>query len=315
MSDDEDEFFDLQDTQKITESFQRMFKISDDKSKPECKHENTKIVVNENIKHCLDCGHIQCLHRNKYKDDNGLYICRTCSAEFNSLNFQQEWRWYGTSDNRTSRDPSRCHKSKSTSRGIKSVFTQYNIDVSPRMLDIMEKKYSIIIEKHDQKITRGSGRDSLVAAILFHTFQEFGEFRTSGYIRKLFNNLEQKHMSAGIQKYLYAFPEAGNLHITSEILIPWFMKLVNIDKSHYRRIIDINNYMANTSQLLKRSNPQSVAASIIYFYLCINKEYKESLGIKRKTFAEKINLSDITITKLVQELVKVSNFNTNEVSM
>jgi len=301
--DDDDDFSMSVDTHRIRESFQHMFDYCDNNSNEnECTHPNLKKLKTKDV--CTDCGYTKCHHIDVYKDDSGMFICKHCNEELEQLDFKQEWTWYGSSDNRSSKDPSRCHKTKVIPKGIRNVFKEKQIDISSMMLDIMEKKYDIIVNR--TRITRGIGRNSIIAAILFFTYQEFGEYRTAVYIRDKFKNLQQKHMSDGICKYLETFPESREAHVTSEILIPWFMKLTNIDQSHYLKILHINNYIKNTSKTINRSNPQSIAAAVIYFYLCLNIEYKKKLGIKRKAFAEKTNLSDITITKLINEIASVA---------
>ena len=296
--DEEDLYASENDLQNVKQAFQQQFGTFT--STQECLHSDLKKFVGKEI--CPDCGYVKCLHPDVHKDESGIFICKVCNEELNPLDFQQEWTWYGASDNRSTKDPSRCHKTKSVPKGIRNVFKDNRIDISNMMLDIMEKKYEIVIEK--TRVTRGSGRNSIIAAILFYTYQEFGEFRTAEYIRDKFN-LQPKHMSSGIAKYLETFPEARDIHISPEILIPWLMKLTNIDKSHHKRILYINDYIKNASETINRSNPQSIAAAVIYFYLCINNEYKEKLGIHRRTFAEKTNLSDITITKLITEINRV----------
>lgn len=79
----------------------------------------------------------------------------------------------------------------------------------------------------------------------------------------------------------------------------------NINFSHLRKINELCNYLDNRSPLLNRSNPQSVAAAIIYLYLCLEPEYKERLGLTKIKFANIVKLSDITITKLGKESQRI----------
>jgi hypothetical protein len=85
------------------------------------------------------------------------------------------------------------------------------------------------------------------------------------------------------------------------------MSLTGIDKKHYKNIIKISRSIENSSRLLKRSSPQSVASAIIYFYLCLNPEYKAELGLTKNKFAELALLSDITVSKLVREAQMICN--------
>jgi len=114
-------------------------------------------------------------------------------------------------------------------------------------------------------------------------------------------------MSLGMTKYYKAFPDARTKHVTPEKLLPWIMKLTNVDRSHYRRILAITRYISAASELVERSNPQSVAAAIIFFYLCLNNEYKTKLGVTKSAFSKKAHLSDITVTKIVREIAVISS--------
>ena len=58
------------------------------------------------------------------------------------------------------------------------------------MMHIIEDQYQHI-RKVEGKVSRGKYHVAIVTAGLFYTYQEFGEFRTSAYIRKLFNTVFQ----------------------------------------------------------------------------------------------------------------------------
>lgn len=278
----------------------------------ECKHLHKEIFPNGKG-YCTDCGisftkkQIQngdktlgkCEHKNKIKDDNGLYICKDCNIEIEVMSFEPEWRYYG----RNSKDPSRCHKTRSSGKSLDGVFSSLNIDIPMSIKNHVEYKYKKIVGNNT---VRGMGRKAIIAACLLHTYPEFGEYRTSSYIRNLFG-LAQKKMSEGLTRYYMAFKNARTCHTTPENLLRWILDLTGVDHSHYRKIVNITRYLKNTSQLLKRSSPQSVASAIIYFYLCLNPKYKEKLGLTKNMFAKKALLSDITVTKLVREAAIISN--------
>ena len=253
-----------------------------------------------------------CKHESVHKDDFGMIVCGMCGIELETLDFQQEWRWYGTSDNKTSNDPSRCHSQLPTNKGFRKVFGKHKVDIPPMMMDMVEAKYQKIKETEGDKILRSKSHESIVASCLFHTYQEFGEFRTYNYIRELFN-VKQNNMSLGMTRYLKAFPEARTKYVTPEKLLPWIMKLTGVDRSHYRRIRAITRYIVAASELVERSNPQSMDAAIIFFYLCLNQNYKNKLGITKSSFAKKAKLSDITITKIVREIATVSRDSSGKV--
>lgn len=268
-----------------------------------CAHSIKKVV--ENVKEiCCDCGMETCFHKNMYEDDNGLNVCTDCGMESECFDFKPEWRYYGTSDNRVSKDPARCrHKSKTNNRGIDKLFEDTRIEIPEAVKAQINAKYNKII---GSDVVRGKCRKGIIAACWFHVYRDFGYYRTTDYIRSRFN-LSKKNMSDGLTAYYKAFPEDRTAHTNPEDLLEWILSLTGINKSHYRKIVSITRYLDNSSRLLKRSSPQSVATAIVYFYLCLNPQYKMELGLTKSKFAEKARLSDITVTKLVKEASLVSN--------
>lgn len=309
MDDDLKELFDCDDALRITEAFQNAFFKED---QVPCSHDKIESWA-DGRGYCVTCGETftdasntdsvisNCDHKHVHKDDSGVIVCSQCSLELKTLDFQQEWRWYGATGN----DPSRCHRPRSTPRGIRTVFYNNNINISPAMMDMVEARYNNITETEGNKVLRGTGRQSIVAACLFHVYKDMNEIRTSSYIRELFN-ITQKNMSLAMTKYYKAFQDARVDHTTPEKLIPWIMKLSGIDDNHLHHILAITRYIRATSKLLERSNPQSVAAAIVFFYLCLKKEYKAKHGITKASFAKKAKLSEITITKIAREIATVS---------
>ena len=202
------------------------------------------------------------------------------------LDFEQEWKWY----DKTTSNPSRC-----SSKSVCKVFHSHRIEISHMIIDVIENKYQEI--RKNEGNLRCKNRESVTAACLFYTYQELGEIRTVDYIRNLFN-LKRKDMFYGIDRYMKTFPESNYIDITPEKLLPWMMKLIEVDTSHYKQILFITRYLANTSKLLERSNPQSVAACIIYFYLCLNKDIR----VKKTMFAKKSKISTNTINNMLKKL-------------
>ena len=194
---------------------------------------------------------------------------------------------------------------RSKPKGVRTVFEKHDLNVSSMMMDIVEGKYRKILQSEGVKFLRSQRRESLVASCLFYTYQEFGEYRTLEYIGNLFG-LKKRDMSEAIRKYLETFPEARTNQITPEKLIPWIMKLTGVDESHHRRILSIAKYFDATSQILERSNPHTVAVSIVFFYLCINQEYKNQIGMTKSVFASKVKISGISMINTVREMMDIS---------
>ena len=266
-------YYDSEETYRsLADHCQSMFKKADEEYEQGCKHESV------------------------YRDDSGIVLCSLCKTELESMDYSQREWGYDFS-------VSRCDMRRSKLKGVRNVFERHDLNVSSMLIDIIEAKYQKIL-KYKCK-NRGQIRKSLVASCLFYTYQEFGEYRTLDYIRNLFG-LKQRAMSYGLQMYLETFPEVRTNHITPEKLISWIMRLTGVDESHHRRISSIAKYFEATSKILERSTTSTIAASIVFFYLCMNQEYKNQIGMTKRVFASKVKISEISLIKTVREMVDIS---------
>ena len=84
------------------------------------------------------------------------------------------------------------------------------------------------------------------------------------------------------------------------------MKLTGVDPSHYNRILKLTQLLENSSKLIQRSNPQSSAAAITFFYLRLNPDFMKQIGITKTNFAMKAKLSEITINNIVKEIISIT---------
>jgi transcription initiation factor TFIIIB Brf1 subunit/transcription initiation factor TFIIB len=244
----------------------------------------------------------ECVHPNSFQED-GIFICKECGCEVEKLDFQPEWRYYGASDNRLSKDPSRCHRTKeNTKGGIEKVFQDAKLVHIPLAIrKTTEDKYKTIVGNNT---VRGSGRKSIVAACLMYTLREEGDIRTCDEIRGLFG-LTRQEISSGLSEYHAIFKEDRTKSIKPADLIRRILHLTKIGISHYKPILRIAKSLDKVDPILNRSSPQSVASAIVYLYLCLTPELKEEMGYTKTKFAQKVSLSDITITKLVKRVTEL----------
>jgi len=290
-----------------------------------CNHTKRRKVcgpdynLEKGLEYCTECGIAlgegeedvtECQHRDVFEAPNGLFACRRCCTEIELYTFKPEWRYYGASDNRVNKDPSRCHYTNGGNRGLEETFLRSKMEIAPALKKATEEKYNKVVsrlrEGGGKSTVRGKRKTAIVCACLLHVYRElYGEFRTAAHIRNNFD-LTQKDMSRGLQEYFRTFPNDRNSCTEPEDLLRWQMTLSGIHISHFACVRKIAEYLKQTSQNFTRSNPQSVSAAILYFYLCLNKEYKEGLGLSKKEFAKKVGLSEITINKLVNEVAKVA---------
>ncbi len=285
-----------------------------------CAHSKTKLMIDVGGSYCVDCGKefIECDHLDVTKDDSGMDICANCGVEINDLDYSKEWRHFGVFDNKSNKDPSRCHKTKTKAKGISSAFNSESIEIPPALLGIVQFKYDHILRVTKSKvviegerkalIVRGDKRKALIAACLFYSYKLIGEDRPSCYIREQLG-IKQKKMSEGVIEYLKTFPEDRNLEIRPKDLIKWLMRLTNVNVIHYRRIVALTEQLESASVILKRSTPQALAASAIYFYQILFPNCRSEALTTKNQFAEATYLSDMTIIKLIVEMGRVTGIN------
>lgn len=280
-----------------------------------CKHENIK-TFEGGRGYCMDCAIYfedvnvirqageECKHEDYCEDDNGINICRKCGFEVTVYNTNPEWRVYRQSDNQASKDPSRCHQTKKVDNGLSDVFKKYNIDIDQQMLRAIEYKYyKICPDAADAD--KGKDRVAIVAECFLNVCAEFKQYKPSDYVREKFGKLTKRKMSIAQNKYRAHFEP---VELTAECLLHYYCPIIGIKvgTNHFKKVSLIAAYLKGTAPEFQRSTPQAVAAAIIYFYLCMNTSFKDELGLNKSTFAAKVGLSDITITKLVEKIIEVS---------
>lgn len=250
-------------------------------------------IINE----LAECKHLS------FFEELGVGICKDCGSEVELLDFQPEWRFYGGADNRVSKDPSRCHRSKENTRGgIDKVFIdakQTHIPLSIKKTT--EQKYKDIV---GDETVRGRGRKAIVAACLMYTYREESDVRTSDEIRTMFG-LTKQEMSSGLSRYHARYPKDRVKVVKPLDLIRRTMHLTRVGMSHYKNICRIAKCLDKVDVTLNRSSPQAVAAAIVYLYLCLSPDLRESMGFTKSQFADDVKLSDITISKLVKKAASI----------
>ena len=259
--------------------------------------------------YCRDCGdnisqiysNDPCTHEKIYENDDGTHICRACNKEIEVFTRNAEWRYYDQAG--SAADPTRCHHAQVKTKSLEKSFSALNINIPLFYRKQIEQDYESFA---NGKTYRGTTRRAMIAICLFHAYARMGQYRTTDYICKMFQ-INRRDMSKRFRVYHERFPESRNVQIDPEHLVDWIFSLTGIDSKHRDNIIRILGYIKNTSKMINRSTPQSVANAAIYYYLCLCPTYKESLGLDKTTFAEKVFLSEITITTLVKEIERVTN--------
>lgn len=237
-----------------------------------CPHEN--IVTELASRVCMDCGH---------------------ELE-QELKYDKEWNVYYASDKAASaRDTSRCYMRKVCSKNIFKDLE--NLGFNAKIIHTANELYQHVTQG---KIYRGNSRKSIVFAVCFHAFKLNGNAQTSDNLIRIFG-LKRKIGLKGLKYIHLNIPkeiQIPNIRITPEHIINDIMqRFIGSEQDQIQKVMDIYNSVKDKSNLLSRSRPTSTAAGIIYYYIL---QTKKSITLKQ--FSREVELSELTIKKIVREL-------------
>jgi DNA-binding Lrp family transcriptional regulator len=88
--------------------------------------------------------------------------------------------------------------------------------------------------------------------------------------------------------------------INTEHLIKEILDKFSANDKQIEEVIEIYNYIKDKSVLLNRSRPQSVACGLVRYYTL-----KKNPEISMDYFRSKVNLSELTINKIVKEIFRI----------
>uniref|UniRef100_A0A6C0LZR8 Transcription factor TFIIB cyclin-like domain-containing protein n=1 Tax=viral metagenome TaxID=1070528 RepID=A0A6C0LZR8_9ZZZZ len=197
------------------------------------------------------------------------------------------------------REPSRCHKQRGEQRTLYDVIKDKNVPKA--IAETANTRYVHIVK---DQIYRGDRRKAIVVACIYYAYLDHGEPRPIDYFESWFK-LKKKRVSEGTTVYCQYFPEVRNLCVNENDLMRTFMTCVGVGEEHYAKLLELSEYLANRSELLNSSKPQSVAAAILYVYLALHPDYMKRLNMDKKRFSAHVKCSDITITKLATEISSI----------
>ena len=238
-----------------------------------CDHTD---LVNENgVTNCLDCG--EQIHKN--------------------ITHEKEWRFYGSSDNKRTSDPNRVQMRKSEDKNINKDVENMGFSET-----IVSRANDIYIQVTNGQIFRGESRKAVVFACIYHSYKMAGNCQTPKNLMETFG-LNKKNSLKGLKIVNVNAPKDSPIHssaLTAVHHIYEIMDKFSATQAQKLEVVEIYCKTKNKSSKLNRSRPQSLASSIIYYYICLKK-----MDITLKKFAQKVDLSELTINKNVKEVALV----------
>jgi transcription initiation factor TFIIIB Brf1 subunit/transcription initiation factor TFIIB len=231
-------------------------------------------------------------------NENGMITCSECGMEMKkSILNDKEWRYFNNSDSGRSGDPSRVCIRKMDDKNIYKDVEGFGFSDK-----IILKANNIYTHVTNSKIFRGNSRKSIVFACIFHAFKMEGIPQSHDKLIEIFKITRKsglkgiKHVNLNSSKEI----RLNMTHITPDHLLKTILENFKASTDQHQEVVDLYNTVKNRSSKLNRSRPQSIAAGVAFYWITHKK-----IGISIKEFANIVNLSEITISKMIKELTIV----------
>ena len=324
------------DLNSISNLFDNFYKeseniISDDKNinNKNINNKNNK-DYNENNNKCNNCDCLDLFI------DTDYIICKSCShINGEIIDYCQEWRNYCNEDGGKNSDPTRCgmpinpllpssslgtiilgkgnecyrklhrwHSMSYKERSLLIVFKKIDdignkYYISQNILDRAKTMYKTVSENI---LRRGSSRQGLIAACLYHSCIDKNNIITTKEIAEYFC-IKIKKMNDGCKQFDEIMFQKNkkyscNIQPTNSVdYIEIFCKKLNLDNNIKKMAIKCA-LIADNLGIISMNTPPSVAVGSIYLICQIKK-----LNIQKKYISEICSTSEVTITKAYKKLL------------
>lgn len=225
-----------------------------------------------------------CLHLNTTHDkDKDQDICVECGELLVSKSFRSDIKFIS--------DPNRIQSRKIEERTIFG-----DVDSMGFNEDIVLDANRMYLRATNGKIYRGNTRKSIVFACIFYAFKSQGKPQSYSKLITLFQ-LSKKIGSRGIKHVNLYTDIKTTTNITPITLISEIMIKFNATPEQTAEVTKLYEQVKNRSSKLNGCRPQSLASSLVYFWII-----KNNKNITMKDFIKMVSLSEITIHKTMKEI-------------
>ena len=236
----------------------------------------------------------KCNHLNVFQCGQNT-TCTDCSEILCNISKQKEW--FNCNNESTSRNQTRCHQITKIDKNIYGDVE--GMDFPSPIIFEANNMYLAITEG---KTHRANNRKAIIFGCIFRAYKYSDDPKSLEQLQAVFP-LTEKVISKGmkvvglnIHKYKKNIPT----YITASNLIPEIMCKFNAKREHINDVLKLYAMIKNKSSIINRSRPQSIAISLIYYYI---RETGRNISIEE--FIQKVNLSEPTITKIIKEIEKI----------
>lgn len=238
-----------------------------------------------------------CPH-NDTVDENGTITCLSCGEQIRKIIMhEKEWRFYGHSDSKRASDPNRVQMRKIEDRNINKDVE--NMGFSETIVSQANEIYAQVTKG---QIFRGDSRKAVIFACIYHAYKIAGKCQTPKNLMETFG-LNKKNSLRGLKIVSVCAPQDSPIHTTTITAVHHIHDVMNkfsATADQKNEVIELYRRTKNRSSKLNRARPQSVAAALTYYWICLKK-----MDISIKKFAQKADLSELTINKNAREVATV----------
>lgn len=269
------------------ELFQRMKKA--------CQEKNISSNNNE-VKEVGEVG--ECSHHQSVVE-KGINICVDCGEETYCQEDSKNCRYFGGIDTNHVSDINRVRIRKSDQ---KSIFKDVeNLNFSDK---IKEKANEIYTKVTKGRIYRGKSRKALIFGAFYHAFKLSETPQSHEKLIKIFGFSRQICLN-GLKTVSHMSAKDSDIRrkkITTLDLLNETMDKFKASDAQKEEVCRLYKSIKNKSSKLNRSRPQSVSASVIFYWI-----RSTDRNISIDEFTKQVSLSEATILKNMKEISKILN--------
>jgi transcription initiation factor TFIIIB Brf1 subunit/transcription initiation factor TFIIB len=211
------------------------------------------------------------------------------------MSHDKEWRYYGGNDSKHSSDPNRVQARKIEERTIYKDVDQMGFSEK-----LVTEANLLYIQVTNNRIFRGNSRRAIVFACIYNAYKTSGNYQSHAKLIETFKITRKSALKGLRHVSLNASNESRTTYVTPISLVEEIMNEFGATTEQKSQVIAYYELIKNKSSKLNRSRPQSVASGLVYYWI-----KKEGKLISIKDFAEKIKLSELTITNIVKEITSL----------
>lgn len=253
-------------------------------------NDNSKCMIENNL--TMSCNHIDIVM------EGNKTICNTCGEELDYITQtnEKEWCYYKNTDPKKT-DPTRVHARKKDEKSINKDLI--NLPIS----DVIISSANVIYETvTNGKIYRGKSRKAIIFACVYHAYKMAGIPQAADSLLRIFD-ITKKNGLKGLKIVNINIPIDSEINKTSVSVVDIIKDILSqfiMDDKSKDEVVEIYWKIHNKSSKLNRARPQSVAASVVYYWI-----KKKDIKISIEDFANITNLSQMTITKNTKEVISI----------